>query len=134
MYLRDIDYLSKYGLSRSDPTQNHYKFKETREDDHGQEHLIITDTESGDDLWKIPLTKKLRAEMAHVKPGEWFYIIYNPPAPNYGSLNPDHLMIKQTLIDRKDISFEDTDCEVDLDDLEKECAYPAYPDFPDNID
>jgi hypothetical protein len=127
MCLHNIDYFSKCKLDKIDPTQNHYKYKDIRESDRGRKYLIITDTESGDDSWKIYLTEKLALQIATINRGEWFYIIYNPPASAVGRLKPNHLLIKQTLIDRKDIFFEDTDCEVDLDDLEKEYVFPTFP-------
>ena len=134
MCLHDIDYLTKYKLNQNDPTQNHYKFKDIRESDRGQKYLVITDTETGDDSWKIYLTKKLAGQMATIKRGEWFYIIYAPSASAVGYLNPDHLSIQQTLDNRKDIGFENISCEVDLDDLEKEHVFFGFPAFPGNVE
>jgi hypothetical protein len=134
MNLRDIDDLKKYNLSQSNPTQNHYRYKYIREDDRGQKYLIITDTNSVDDSWKIPLTKKLEIEIAQVKPGEWFYIKYIPSKTFFRHLDSNHLYVQQDLGNKRDISSESTDCEVDLDDLEKEYVFSDFPVFPDNIE
>lgn len=131
MYLRDIDYLRKNELDQNNPGQNHYKFKEIREDEYCRKYLIITDSESADNLWKIFLSKKLAIEIAQIKSGEWFYIIYKPTKSKIIGLDSNHLIIKQSLDKIKDI--DNKDFEFNFQDIE-EWTFSDFPVFPGNID